>query len=230
MPRRHRIKGNDIHYHIILRCNNKERLFQQFQDFSYFLKILRNAKSEYFFELYNYELLNSHVHLFVSTHANYFIDKIMHNICFRYAKYYNQYYGRTGHFWAHRYRSHVILDDRYALACLRYQHRNAMMAGLAPKPELWPWSGYKFYGCGESNDLLEHHSSFMKLSDDMHLRRLYYKQLVNQELPSDRYKYIIEKAKRIESRRLSEMISQVHQLKRDIKTTMGCLAPYGTEN
>lgn len=127
--------GDDIHYHIILRCNNREKLLQTRNDFERVLTVLSETKAQFHLKLYNYELLNSHIHLLLSTHKDYFVDKIMHDFCFKFAKEFNRTHQRSGHFWAHRYRSRIILNDKHGIACLRYQHRNAFAAGIVSKPE-----------------------------------------------------------------------------------------------
>src|SRR3989338_5572814 len=192
MPRPPRTVGDDIHYHIILRCNNKERLLCNTEDFEDFLFLLGQTKKEYLFRLYNYELLNSHIHLMISTHLGNYIDQIMHSLCFKYAKKYNKRHGRSGHVWAHRYRSRLILDDAHGIACLRYQNRNAFSAGIVERPDQWPWSGYKFYAFGEENKLLESHPSYLSLCEDSKKRRNLYQRLVAAPIPSDKAKSVFE--------------------------------------
>jgi len=217
MPRAPRIKGDDIHYHIILRCNNKEHLFQREEDFEIFLEILAGVKEKFAFKLYNYELLHSHIHLLLSTHTGYFIDQVMHELCLKYAKDFNQRHNRIGHFWAHRYRSSIIADDRYALACIRYQHRNTLSAGMVARPEDWVWSGYTYYAFGTPNDLLEFHPSYLGLVNDDEKRKRIYRELVMTPLPSDKTHNLLEESKTTTSRRVLAMVNQVNGLAKRIK-------------
>lgn len=220
MPRPHRIKGNDIHYHIILRCNNKEPLLQNKEDFEKVLTLLAEGKREFSFRLYNYELLNSHIHLMLSTHNDYFVDQIIHNFCFKFAKGYNQKYKRSGHFWAHRYRSRLILNDSHGLACLRYQHRNAFSAGIVSKPEDWPWSGYSFYAYNayrQWNHLLEFHPSYLSLARDDEDRRSIYRKLVLTPIPSDKVKGLFDGRGSTSSCRFETMLDQVARRIKDLQ-------------
>lgn len=216
MPRGNRIVGDDIHYHIIQRCNNKERLLKDERDFEILFEMLNDTKKKFCFRLYNYEFLNSHIHLMLSTHGNIFIDKIMHDLCLKYAKDYNQRYRRTGHFWAHRYRSRVILDERHGLACLRYQHRNAFSAGIVSKPEEWSWSGYAYYAYEIPNGLLEPHPCYLALHEDPIRRRQTYRELVNTSLPSDKNPNIIEKGSGRLTQRFLKLVDQVDRLRKQI--------------
>ena len=217
MPRQHRIRGQGIHYHIILRCNNKERLFQQDEDFSKVLEMLLDTKNRLPFALYNYILMNAHMHLLLSTHQKHLIDQIMHDFCFKYAKDYNQRHRRSGHFWAHRYRGRIITSDQHAIAGLRYQHRNPIVAGLVLKPEDWRWSGYNYYAFGVPNDLLEAHPSYLALSKDAFFRQQIYRELVNTTLQSDQKPHLFEGRSEEQSRRFQNMARQVQRLSRALQ-------------
>lgn len=213
MPRPPRIMGDDIHYHIVLRCNNKERLLQTKEDFETVLAMLAKTKKEFNFRLYNYVLMNSHIHLLLSTHDGIFIDQIMHNFCFKFAKNYNQKYSRSGHFWAHRYRSRIVMSNNHGLACLRYQHRNPLSAGLVVAPEDWPWSGFLFYSFGTPNNLLEFHPTFLGLADDQEGRQKIYRNLVYTTLSADKYKGIFEGRGKFSSHRFQILSDQINRLK-----------------
>lgn len=216
MPREPRILGDDIHYHIILRCNNKEHLLSEQSDFKQLLVMLRKARKQFCFRLYNYDLLNSHIHLMLSSHEGNFVHKIMHAFCFKFAQYFNKAHGRSGHFWAHRYRSRIITNENHALACLRYQNRNAFSAGLVSKPEDWPWSGYHFYAFGKPNDLLEPHPCYLALHEELWKRRMAYQRLVNTPIPSDKIPGLLERGSGKTTKRFQTMVEQINRLKKKI--------------
>ena len=216
MPRSPRIFGDGVHYHIILRCNNKERLLEEQGDFNQLLKLLDEIRKKSFFKLYNYDFLHSHVHLMLSTHGEYYTDKIMHELCLKFAKDFNKRHGRSGHLWAHRYRSRILTNEKHALACLRYQNRNALSAGLVSKPEDWPWSGYHFYTSETCNDLLEPHPCYLELHEDPLKRSIAYKQLVNTPIPSDKILNLLEKGSGKATKRFQAMVEQTNRLKNKI--------------
>lgn len=217
MPRSPRILGDNIHYHLILRCNNKEKLFSDEEDFEKVLWFLSRTKLQFSFRLYNYEILNSHMHLLLSTLNGGNVDKIMHYFSLLYSKNFNKRHGRTGHFWAHRYRSRIILDDKHGLGTLRYQHRNAMSAGLVERPEDWLWSGYRYYAFGVPSDLLEPHPSFLVLGENTEKRQQTYRDLVLTPIPTDKHGDFLEKANRPMSRRYLTMVKQVNGLLGQLK-------------
>jgi hypothetical protein len=46
-----------------------------------------------------------------------------------------------------RFVSKSVNDDSHLLECLRYIHLNPVDAGLALRPEAWPWSSARAYDC-----------------------------------------------------------------------------------
>ncbi len=64
--------------------------------------------------------------------------RLMKGLGFRYVRYVNCVYGRTGTLFEGRFRSSLIKGDRYLLACRRYIELNPVRAGLAADPGAYP--------------------------------------------------------------------------------------------
>lgn len=178
MPRKPRIFGNGIGYHAILRCNNRERLLYD-DEFKHFLNLLQQYRAKFSFKIYDYVLMQSHVHLLLSTHEGNTLDVAMGEFCLAFSKHYNDRNERSGHFWRERYWCRVVTDDRYALACLRYFARNPLKAGLVARPEQWMWGGCRFYAGMECNPLLEHHPTYLGLGQNPLARQRNYVKLIS---------------------------------------------------
>lgn len=149
MGRVRRILGEGLCYHIVTRCNNKERLLVDPEDCHRFLSVLEHYREKLLFELHAFVVMHSHVHLMLTTRGEHQLDRVMHDICDTYALDFNQRHRRTGHLWVSPYRSRVVEGELYALACLRYIHHNPKRAGLVADPAAWPWSSHRFYARGE---------------------------------------------------------------------------------
>ena len=52
-------------------------------------------------------------------------------------------------FWQTRFYDFNVWTERKRLEKLRYIHRNPVTRGLVASPELWPWSSFRWYRCGE---------------------------------------------------------------------------------
>lgn len=52
-------------------------------------------------------------------------------------------------FWQTRFYDFNIWTEKKRIEKLRYIHRNPVRRGLVASPELWPWSSFRWYWCGE---------------------------------------------------------------------------------
>lgn len=209
MPRPPRIRGDGISYHVIARTNNEEFLFRSGSDFALYLECLKQTQRNLPFELNNFTLMSNHVHLIVTTRSNFDIDRIIHRAHLIFTKLYNRRHGRRGHFWWDRYRSPLINDDVYGLACMRYINRNPLRAGMVKKIEDWPWSAYMFYAYGYPNSLITPFPSYLALSDNPGKRMKTYRTLVETETSREKEEKRIFSGKiRPSSRRFKHLFNK----------------------
>jgi putative transposase len=212
MPRPYRQVGNDISYHVIARCNNESFLFTSAIDFNLYLECLKETLSAYPFELNNYTLMHNHVHLILTTKSPHGIDKIIHHCHSTFSKRYNKIHKRRGHFWRDRYKSLVISDDSYGIACMRYINRNPVRARIVENPGQWPWSGYHFYALGKENKLITEFPSYLALGSNQKARRSIYNDIVLVETDREKDEKKLFSGKiRPASRRFTHLWKQVVQ-------------------
>ncbi len=154
MPRPLRITAPNLYYHIINRGNNRQLVFRDDKDFTYFITLLKRYKNELEFKLYHFCLMPNHLHLVIKPTIDRSLPKIMLKLDLAYATYLNKKYNNTGHVWQGRYRSSLIDSDSYFINCGLYVELNPVRAGLVKNPEDWPWSSYRFY-ISETTDPLK---------------------------------------------------------------------------
>ena len=144
MPRSARLKSNSGIYHVILRGINRQRIFEDAEDYDRFLFLLNHYREACDVELYAWCLMPNHVHLLLKE------GKLPLSAYFRrlgtsFVYWYNLKYERVGHLFQDRYKSETVEDDAYFLTALRYIHLNPVKAGLCGKPEEYPYSSYRGY-------------------------------------------------------------------------------------
>ncbi|PJB27651.1 transposase, partial [Candidatus Desantisbacteria bacterium CG_4_9_14_3_um_filter_50_7] len=108
MPRYARRALANVTYHIIHRGNNKQVIFFCDDDFQYFLRLIKIAKTEYEMNLYSYVLMNNHVHFLLEPLVKEHLAKFIKSIAQKYAQYVNKKYKRTGTLWEGRFRSSPV--------------------------------------------------------------------------------------------------------------------------
>lgn len=143
MGRKARKKSSTGMYHIITRGIGKQVLFEDSNDYSFYLHILNKYKIEHDSKLYCYCLMNNHVHLLIHD-TNGTIDCLMKKIGVSYASYYNNKYNRIGTLFQERFKSETIESERYFKTVFRYILQNPENAGISTT-EKYIWSSYKEY-------------------------------------------------------------------------------------
>lgn len=143
MPRHFRLISNTNIYHIMLRGINKERIFYDDIDRKKFIKILKDSKEKYKYEIYAYCLMDNHIHLIIYDY-NRELSSIIKSIGITYALYFNKKYQRVGHLFQNRYNSKCIENQQYFLNVIRYVHRNPENAKMC-LTENYNWSSFKEY-------------------------------------------------------------------------------------
>jgi putative transposase len=206
MGRPLRLQDSDLHYHVIVRCNNGDFHFEDDEDFAAYLKVLALVQKKHRFHLFDYELMHSHVHLLLQPAERISLHRTMMLINGKFARDFNERKKRKGHFWLARYKAIPVESDKYALDLMRYINRNAVRAGIVANPKDWKWSGYRYYAYGEPNELLEPHPTFLGLSLDEKIRRKAFADYVCMNLKDDERRPDLSDSKYIGSERFAERL------------------------
>lgn len=158
MPRKARLLSRSQVYHIMLRGNDRQKIFIDEEDKNKIIEILSEKKKNDAFYIYAFCIMDNHIHLIIKEGCD-GLSRTMKRIATSYAFYYNKKYRRIGHVFQGRYKSENIEDDSYLLSAIRYTHQNPLKAGLSSINE-YKWSSYGEYISGkskitESNEVLD---------------------------------------------------------------------------
>jgi REP element-mobilizing transposase RayT len=152
----------DQYYHIYNRGNNREVLFREDRNYSYFL----NLYAKYIHPIadtFAYCLLNNHFHLLVriktieeqettkigpaSETGPIFKPRVpsrqFNNLFIAYAKAFNKVYQRTGALFESPFKRKRIDNNSYLFHLVTYIHRNPQKHGLVDDFRDWPFSSYR---------------------------------------------------------------------------------------
>ena len=166
------------YYHVTTRCNNKEFLFKDDQDFELYCKFIAKGKQKHGVKLYAYNLMHNHVHLLVHTPEKGNLSQFMHYVNGEFAKAYNRLHGRQGHFWGERFYSTVFeVDSQYAKTTA-YIELNAVKAKMVKSPRDWKWSSYLAHAFGKYDSILDKHTSYLNVSDDDAVQQKHHRQMI----------------------------------------------------
>lgn len=156
MPSRNtdKVYVSDNFYHIYNRGVNKERIFNDEQDYRIFLNLLKRYLDEVQtsdekgrvyknlhdgLELVAYCLMPNHFHMLMYLHDTSAITSLMQGMTTAYSMYYNKKYGRVGHLFQGRFKAVMIDNDAYLQHISRYIHLNPVSY------KTWPYTSLPYY-------------------------------------------------------------------------------------
>ena len=138
IPRRLSLTG---YYHLIMRGNNKQVLFEAPDDYRFFISRLGRYCHEGKIGISAYCLMENHVHILAHDPEAAF-PEMMRKLGISYTKYCNERYERVGHMFQGVFLSEPVNDERYLLTIFRYILNNPKAAGICPADQ-YRWSTYK---------------------------------------------------------------------------------------
>ena len=190
MPRLGRIVLPHYPHHVVQRGHNRQPIFAEPQDYERYLETLREFKSEYGVEVYAYCLMTNHVHLLLAPSEPDAIGKLMKRLAGRQTRYHNRLEGRSGTLWEGRYKSSLVQQGDYLLACCRYIELNPIRARMVAAPEDYRWSSCRARLGHEAVDWLDVHPCYRALSETEAVRRAQYRAYLQTSIPSGEWELI----------------------------------------
>jgi len=182
MPRRPRLFLPNVSCHIVQRGNNRDATFYCDDDYQYYLYCLGLAVKRFKVELHAYVLMTNHVHLLVTPKDEYGVSRMMQSVGRNYVQYINKTYRRTGTLWEGRFKSSLVANDAYLLACYRYIELNPVRAGMVAQPIDYRWSSYSVNACDSKKDMITPHALYLELGATESERRQCYTSLFERDI------------------------------------------------
>jgi len=144
VARKPRVEFEGAFYHVIVRGNQRQKIFGDDQDRLTYLDRIEHYRRRYGFTVYAYVLMSNHVHLLIET-KRVPLSKIMQGIQFTYTQIFNRRHGTVGHLFQGRYKALLCDRNEYLLELVRYIHLNPgrMRKGLNPRK--YRWSSHRAY-------------------------------------------------------------------------------------
>jgi REP element-mobilizing transposase RayT len=139
---------------VIVRGNERKAIFRDDVDCREYLDRLGRCRDRFGFSLYAFCLMSNHVHLAIEE-GDVLLSKIMHVLQSSYTQWFNRRHRRVGHLFQGRFKSYVVDSERYLLSLIRYIHENPVRAGMAERPEDYPWSSDRYFRTGHGPDRLD---------------------------------------------------------------------------
>jgi REP element-mobilizing transposase RayT len=180
MARKPRIEFEGGFYHVIVRGNQRQKVFWEEKDFLKYLEFLGDYKDRYEFWLHAYVLMETHVHLLLET-GKVPLSKILQGINQRFTMYFNWSRGTVGHLFQGRYKAILCDRDAYLLSLVKYLHHNPVRAGMVRQPEEYRWSSHRTYLGLDKDGLVDIGMVLGMFSKDLKKGRKLYREYMREE-------------------------------------------------
>ena len=131
-------------YHVILRGNARQDVFFTAGDRQYFYELLAEGVARFGYRVHAFCLMTNHLHLALQAGQS-SLSAGMQNLSFRYTRYLNTRLKRVGHVFQGRFKAHLVEQDRYGLALVRYIHLNPVRARMIRQAGAYAWSSQRAY-------------------------------------------------------------------------------------
>ncbi len=169
MPRRARRSSESGYYHVMLRGNGRQVIFEDDLDRREFLRELSETMAQSGVSIVAWCLMSNHVHLLLADEQG-SLSTAVHHLATRYARHFNGRTGHVGSVFDGRFKSVPVESDAQLLAAVRYIHENPVRAGACAGLD-YPWSSYREYvgvpevvDVGLVLDLVGGREAFVRLS------------------------------------------------------------------
>ena len=151
LPSKPRLDSKTGIHHVILRGINKQRIFEEDEDYNKFLQVLRRYQNKCDYSLLAYCLMSNHIHLLIKV-GTMDLGVIFQHISPCFVKWYNAKYQRVGSLFQSRFKSSPVEDRTYLLTVIRYIHQNPVKAAVCNDPSQYKYSSLHDYF---ENDLID---------------------------------------------------------------------------
>jgi putative transposase len=147
MPRTARQVVEGAPHHVVLRGNNRRRLFSYPRDYSFFIWLVGDGLRRYSIELNALCLMQNHVHLLLTPFRASAMAAFVKRVSQRYAQVRNKRYRTTGKLYEQRYYSKPIETESHLAVATAYIDLNPVRGFIVHDGAAYAWSTLRVH-CG----------------------------------------------------------------------------------
>ena len=182
MPRRARFCPAGLPVHLIQRGNNRQAIFTCDDDLAAYAHWLAEGAERFGVWVHGWVFMTNHVHLLATPCHDESLSRLMQFLGRLYVRHFNYTYSRSGTLFEGRFKTCIVQDDRYLLACLRYIELNPVRAGMVRDPGDYRWSSFRAHAFGVRASLWSPHALYLHLGSDEKQCQLAWRKLIKETL------------------------------------------------
>ena len=174
------------YYHLYNRGVDRQPIFFLSENWSFFLRRLRQYFHPSHATIIAYCLMPNHYHLLAHINSDNFSQSVMQPFTVSYTKAINRQHKRVGPLFQGPFQARLIQSEHYLLGITSYIHLNPVHAGLVATPEAWEYSSYREY-IGLRHGTLPHPEIILSHFEDSQAYRIFINErmFLKPEIPED---------------------------------------------
>ncbi|KOF01540.1 transposase [Roseivirga seohaensis subsp. aquiponti] len=162
---------SDNIYHVYNQGNNRQAIFEGYNDYLMFLKKVRQFVKPHC-DILAYCLMPNHFHFLLNVtekstelveQGNIEVTRLSNSfrlLLSQYALDFNKKHDRSGSLFRQKTKSKLMVDSNQAFICFQYIHQNPWKAGLVGKMEDWEFSSFRDYSLMRNGSLCNKEIAF----------------------------------------------------------------------
>ena len=167
-------------HHIILRGNNRRRLFSYPRECRFFLTRLEQGSQKYLVPVHTTMLMTNHVHLIVTPPGHQELASFVRSFAQTYSQFRNRSRSSSGKLFEERYKCVPIASEEQMAITTAYVELNPVRAGICADPGKYLWSTFPQHAGGAGKEpliarLWEPSAWYMSLGRDPAQRAIVYR-------------------------------------------------------
>ncbi len=139
--RKLRLLKKGAKYHVTAKINRGENAFELNEIKDIFLDVVKRAKKKYKFAIYNFVIMNNHIHFIIHPKEKSNLSRIMQWILSVFAMQFNRIFKYEGHVWKGRFWSKIIDDIKQFIDTFKYISNNPVRAKMVNNPRDYKYGG-----------------------------------------------------------------------------------------
>jgi REP element-mobilizing transposase RayT len=139
--RKPRLLRKGAKYHVVAKINKGENALISNDIKELFIEVIKRAKKKHKFAIYNFVIMNNHVHFIIQPLHQESLSKILQWILSVFAMHYNKIFKTFGHVWHGRFWSKIIDDIRQFIDTFDYISNNPVKAEMVKKAKDYKYGG-----------------------------------------------------------------------------------------
>ncbi|MDR0562613.1 MAG: transposase [Spirochaetaceae bacterium] len=128
-------------YHVASKIDHDDPALRESAFKQGFLDFVTKAKKRFSFKLWNFMVMDNHIHFLIKPGPGVSLSKIMQWIKCNFAKWWNKMHNTKGHLWGDRFFSRIIKDEKDFEAVSEYIDENPVKAKLVKTAKEWRFGG-----------------------------------------------------------------------------------------